>query len=681
MLWEDKTEYRIEKKPAAAIFSQGNGDFKMKLSNKMILFIGLPVLVSTILLIVMSYLSSSNIIFHKTDMLLHYQSQKYGLEIEKFIESKMSLLDSLAHSIESTADSREKALNLTVGYMNQFNNGYSILIGLEDGEYIDSSGYVPDSSYDPRERPWYLAAIKSSGIALSDPYISFPSMKQVVTVSKKIKFAGRQGVLAINVPTNILHDTVAGITVEKTGKAYIIGENGNYIAHEEYDLDKNIKEVDSALAEKVLVAKETTFTYNKKEYIIQEIESTNWRMVLYAPTNEIMADNNSFTKRISIIGTIFVLLILGVIFVVSRSITKPIEELNQDIQVMADYDMRIHPESASTRFAKKKDEIGDISKALVKVKEAFISTMTSVSDIAGQVADSSEQLTTTSEKSAQTAQDISKIVDEISTGALSQAEDMQRGTEAMQMMQEMLLENENAIIGLNQTTNQVFLAQENGIKSINELIVATEKVKESSGKVSEVIENTNESAVQIASASDMIKSIADQTNLLALNAAIEAARAGEAGKGFAVVAEEIRKLAEQSNGFTEEIKSIVANLTSKTEQAVEIMNSVEHIVNEQSERVEDTRAQFDVIAGEIDNTRTSVEKLNASSSGLEGTKNSLAEIIDNLSALAEENAASSQEAAATVERQTASAQELAAASSGLFEMAQNMNDTISKFKI
>ncbi|MDO4765565.1 MAG: methyl-accepting chemotaxis protein [Eubacteriales bacterium] len=653
----------------------------MKLSNKMILFIGLPVLVSTILLIVMSYLSSSNIIFHKTDMLLHYQSQKYGLEIEKFIESKMSLLDSLAHSIESTADSREKALNLTVGYMNQFNNGYSILIGLEDGEYIDSSGYVPDSSYDPRERPWYLAAIKSSGIALSDPYISFPSMKQVVTVSKKIKFAGRQGVLAINVPTNILHDTVAGITVEKTGKAYIIGENGNYIAHEEYDLDKNIKEVDSALAEKVLVAKETTFTYNKKEYIIQEIESTNWRMVLYAPTNEIMADNNSFTKRISIIGTIFVLLILGVIFVVSRSITKPIEELNQDIQVMADYDMRIHPESASTRFAKKKDEIGDISKALVKVKEAFISTMTSVSDIAGQVADSSEQLTTTSEKSAQTAQDISKIVDEISTGALSQAEDMQRGTEAMQMMQEMLLENENAIIGLNQTTNQVFLAQENGIKSINELIVATEKVKESSGKVSEVIENTNESAVQIASASDMIKSIADQTNLLALNAAIEAARAGEAGKGFAVVAEEIRKLAEQSNGFTEEIKSIVANLTSKTEQAVEIMNSVEHIVNEQSERVEDTRAQFDVIAGEIDNTRTSVEKLNASSSGLEGTKNSLAEIIDNLSALAEENAASSQEAAATVERQTASAQELAAASSGLFEMAQNMNDTISKFKI
>lgn len=653
----------------------------MKLSHKMMSFIGLPVLVSTILLVVISYIFSSKILLNKTDVILKYQSEKYGLEIEKFIEAKIQLLEGLAHAIETTADTKEEALKLTIGYMNQFNNGYSILIGIEDGGYLDSSGYVPDASYNPTKRPWYLSAIDSSGVALSDPYVSFPSMKQVVTVSKKIKFIGKDAVLAINVPTNVLHETVDGITVEKTGKAYILGKSGNYIAHNEYDLDQNIKDIDPVLADKIFVDFQTEFVYNNMEYAVNKIASTDWLMVLYVPSAEVMADNNVFARNISIIGILFVALIIAVVYLISKSITKPIEELNQDIQVMAEYDMRIQPESASVRYAKQKDEIGGISAALLKVKESFIETMVHMNHAAESVSDSSRQLTVTSDKSAQTAEDISKIVDEISTGAMTQAEDMQRGTEAMQRMQVVLQENEDAVAELNRTTSQVFLAQEQGVKSIGDLVEATDKVKEASAKVNDVIQNTNRSAIQIASASDMIKSIADQTNLLALNAAIEAARAGEAGKGFAVVADEIRKLAEQSNGFTEEIKEVVSELTYKTEQAVEIMNGVAIIVKEQSDCVQDTRQQFEVIAGEIQNTKTSVEKLNSSGKELEGSKNSLVEIIDNLSALAQENAAASEEAAATVERQTASAQEIAGASSGLLAMAQDMSEIIAKFKV
>ena len=197
----------------------------------------------------------------------------------------------------------------------------------------------------------------------------------------------------------------------------------------------------------------------------------------------------------------------------------------------------------------------------------------------------------------------------------------------------------------------------------------------------EVILNTNDRALEISSASNMIKSISDQTNLLALNAAIEAARAGEAGKGFAVVAEEIRKLAEQSNKFTEEIQEIVQGLTEKVTETVDIMELVGDTVSEQNDQVNETQKIFHVISGELDKNMNEMNRLNNSVNELERTKESLVGIIENLSALSEENAAATQEASESLNSQLYSAQEVASASASLSNMAQEMIEMISKFKV
>lgn len=81
-----------------------------------------------------------------------------------------------------------------------------------------------------------------------------------------------------------------------------------------------------------------------------------------------------------------------------------------------------------------------------------------------------------------------------------------------------------------------------------------------------LVEELEQSSVEITQIVDMITSIADQTNLLALNATIEAARAGDAGKGFAVVANEVKSLARSTSDATGDIANRVGSIQQSVAQ-------------------------------------------------------------------------------------------------------------------
>jgi methyl-accepting chemotaxis protein len=206
-----------------------------------------------------------------------------------------------------------------------------------------------------------------------------------------------------------------------------------------------------------------------------------------------------------------------------------------------------------------------------------------------------------------------------------------------------------------------------------------------------------------------IDDIAAQTNLLALNAAIEAARAGEQGRGFAVVADEVRKLAERSSMATKEIASLVGGIQTSLRDAVSAMQqgskdvetgymlaadagtSLDAIlersqsVGKQVERISIAAKQLHAFSSEmvnaIDRINRVVEQNAAATEQMTENSRAVSTSVGNSATIAEDNSAAAQEVSASVEEMSAQVEETLAAAQSLTDMSDEMEKSVSVFKI
>ena len=381
---------------------------------------------------------------------------------------------------------------------------------------------------------------------------------------------------------------------------------------------------------------------------------------------------------VAIIGLVVISLLIFVLYRSSKEVINSINSLKADTEMMANGDFSL---DVPEEFQAREDEFGEIARANMNMKKSIRNILRDVITRAEVVAAHSEELTATAQQSELAADELATVIEEIAHTSTLQAEDVENGSNAMgELNREMELNNLN-IERLNHSIGEVNILKDEGLELIGDLVDKTEEVRDSIQKIGVVIDDTNASAANIAKAIQMIQSISEQTNLLALNAAIEAARAGESGRGFAVVAEEIRKLAEDSNSFTGEIKLIVNDLTSKSLEAVETMDQVEEIINSQGSSVDRTNAKFEGISLSLEEIQEVISRVNESNENMASQEERLTNLMENLSTVAEENAAGTEEAAASVEEQNAVMTEINNASEELAKVAEELNSAASVFTI
>jgi len=396
------------------------------------------------------------------------------------------------------------------------------------------------------------------------------------------------------------------------------------------------------------------------------------------------ASDAIITNGLTSLRNLFIFLSIGflifneiITIFVARSLTKNLISIKDFFKKIENLDVS---EDVPKELLKLKDEFGDITRGVNMVVKNLRSFMENASTLASNVTDYSKDLILNMDQVNSTAGEISNVVIQIAEGASKQARDTEVGAHKVSDLGDGMDHNKSNIDTLNSAINNVEKYKDEGMKMLSSLENQNIESTKAVDDIHDVILNTNNKATEIQQASIMIKDIAAQTNLLALNAAIEAARAGDEGKGFAVVAEEIRKLAEESNKFTEEIETTINELTSRTQKAVETMNQMSQIMLNQTKSVHGTSENFKGISDSVEQTLSIVTDLNKTSLVMENQKNSMIDIMEGLSAIAEENAASTEEVAASVEEQTASISEFNNAVSKMADLAEDLKTNINKFK-
>ncbi|MFT4144459.1 MAG: methyl-accepting chemotaxis protein [Mobilitalea sp.] len=434
------------------------------------------------------------------------------------------------------------------------------------------------------------------------------------------------GAIITSVKVSAFDNILADLSIAdyESGYAYILDADGNVIYHPDDSVigsKFNIEELDNLLTEiHSQTGSSNLITYNENGVIKYASYITNpdnnWTILVGADESEVLDSLNVVAANTLLLTVILILLISLVAYLVTGTITKSIDSITELIHLTAELDFLEEP--SNQKLFKSRDETGEMSRAISKMRVALKAMILHISEVSKQINHSSSNLNEISIAMNDHATDNSAIAEELS----SSMEETAATTEQINAAIEQISNNSRDI------ANKVILGaklSEDIINRAADLKVTTTKATQNTQKIYEEVRVKTDLAMKQAKAVEKIslltktiKEIASQTNLLALNASIEAARAGEAGSGFTVVAHEIGVLANQSTKTVtnitetvEEVYEAVGEMAKCLEQTLDflgknVLSDYDSFLNTSAKYNEDAG----VMSETMDNIQTQIEQLN-----------------------------------------------------------------------
>lgn len=404
-------------------------------------------------------------------------------------------------------------------------------------------------------------------------------------------------------------------------------------------------------------------------------------LVVSADDDDVLKDSASLIVKVTAISLIIGMAAIVVVFIFIRKIVAPLSYATNAVEELAALDFRVKNEQQERRFAGLKDEVGNIMRAVLKLRGELTAVVTELKNQSGNLFEQSDSLSKSASDTMNNMKDTDRAVDEMANGATMLAQETQSASENVIEIGNMIDKVNDNTEELAKDADNMKELGENAENILRQLIAGQKEMVTHIGVVNDKTHEANKAAGKISEVVNLITEIASQTNLLSLNASIEAARAGEAGRGFAVVAENIKQLAEQTTSSAADIQDIIHELEQKSGETVEKTEAVNNIVNKQSEDMKQTADILNQVITGITGLIDKIDSIAVSVANMDKSKENVVDVIGNLSSVSQENAASTEETSASTTMAMETVKKIADEAVNLKDIAQELEDRMKQFII